>query len=215
MFIVICIGIIILSKNRSAQISLIITSPFLFMLVKARTRYIFLPFVIIVVMAIALKIPYVREMLLERYQQWFMGGEVISNILLTDSISIDLWSSAIKIFLDHPVFGIGAGMWEEVYHRYTSMPGTIIEFSGNKPHSLLLQYFAQRFASQLLIYYLFFFYGITIYSHCLSVHEYKRESKFFCLVKLFVSDPCETTLKLSLSKVAAIETARVFSIPGP
>ncbi len=160
MFIVICLGIIILSKNRSAQISLIITSPFLFLLVKARARYIFIPFVIIVAMAITLKIPYVREMLTERYQKWFIGGEIISNILLSDSVSIDLWSSAIKIFLDNPIFGIGAGMWEEVYHRYTSMPDIIVQFSGNKPHSLPLQYFAYGGLGAGLSYVLLIFYII-------------------------------------------------------
>jgi O-antigen ligase len=141
-FILICLGVIIVSRNRSAQLSLFVTLPFLFLYAKAKLRYIFVPIAIIIAIAVTLKAPYMLYMLTERYQGWFTGGGIITNILTSDSVSLDLWTSAIKIFLDHPFLGIGAGMWEEVYPRYTSMPGIVVLLSGNKPHSLLLQYFA-------------------------------------------------------------------------
>ncbi len=141
-FILICLVVIIVSRNRSAQLSLFVTLPFLFLYAKAKLRYIFVPIAIIIAIAVTLKVPYMLYMLTERYQGWFTGGGIITNILTSDSVSLDLWTSAIKVFLDHPFLGIGAGMWEEVYPRYTSMPGIVVLLSGNKPHSLLLQYFA-------------------------------------------------------------------------
>lgn len=139
---IICAGVIILSRNRSAQMSILFTLPILFLYGKIKLRYILFPIGIIITLAVTLKVPYVRYMLTERYQRWFMGGGIVPNILASDSVSIDLWTSAVKIFLDHPFFGIGAGMWEEVYPNYASMPWIVVLLSGNKPHSLLLQYFA-------------------------------------------------------------------------
>ncbi len=141
-FMIMCLGVIVLSKNRSVQLSFLITLPFMFLYTRAKLRYIFIPIVSIIVIVISLKVPYVLSMLTERYQKWFMGGSIVTNVLMSDSVSFDLWTSAIKIFLDHPFFGIGAGMWETVYPSYTSMPGIVVLLSGNKPHSLLLQYFA-------------------------------------------------------------------------
>ncbi|RJQ51434.1 MAG: O-antigen ligase domain-containing protein [Nitrospiraceae bacterium] len=139
--IIICLAVIALSRNRSAQMSLIITLPFLFFYAKSKMRYLLLPVAMITASVVILKIPYVWDMVAQRYQGWFAGGDIIANAAASDFVSVDLWTSAIKIFLDHPFLGIGSGMWEDIYPRYTGMPGFIILFSGNKPHSLLLQYF--------------------------------------------------------------------------
>ncbi len=138
----ICLVVIVISKNRSAQIACIATLPFLFLYAKANLRYLLIPMGAIVMIAVLLRVPFIWDMVTSRYYAWTKGGMFVANVMDVDEITVDLWRSAIRIFLDHPLFGIGAGMWERVYSAYSSMPGAVIELSGNKPHSLFLQYFA-------------------------------------------------------------------------
>jgi len=140
-FALICLVVIVLSRNRSVQLACIITLPFLFVYARARMRYAFFSILFIILIVGLLKVSFVQDMAFERYKDWFGSGNFVSNILTSDSISFDLWYCAIRIFRDHFWVGIGPGMWEQVYPSYTSMPGDVIWASGNKPHSLFLQYF--------------------------------------------------------------------------
>lgn len=184
-FLAICGGIILLSKNRSVQVALILTFPFLLLYAKAKLRYVFVPIVSIIAIAGLLRIPFVWDMVTARYQKWFAGGSFISNVLSADSVSIDLWRSAIRISLDHPLFGIGAGMWEDVYPAYASMPREVIQFSGNKPHSLFLQYFA--FAGIGAGLSLIYIYLYTIIRGVKRIISLKEKNLYVLVVGLFWS----------------------------
>lgn len=181
----ICVAVIVLSRSRAAQLSFLATFPLALLLAKTSLRRLFLPALLLVGAATALQIPYVWSLVAERYEAWLTGGGLLSGALSSEGVSIDLWTSAIRIFLDHPIFGIGAGMWESVYPDYTAMPASVVYYSGNKPHSLILQYFAYCGAGAGLS--CLAIYGYLIYRCAKRLRTLKREDAYLYTLALLWS----------------------------
>lgn len=78
---------------------------------------------------------------LDRLGRW----SSIDMFVREQGIRLDYWQAALRIFLDHPLFGVGPGMAGDYYPLYTDRMflGGIVWIPMNHPHNLALHYASQ------------------------------------------------------------------------
>jgi len=78
--------------------------------------------------------PTLRHTLLDRFDPW----RSLQGLLIDQEMRLDGWRAALAMMRDHPLFGIGHGMWMRYILRYskTSEPRMFLNFA----HNLFLDY---------------------------------------------------------------------------
>jgi len=76
------------------------------------------------------------------------GGEKMNNLLNSERSSwqsrLMIWKAALEIIKDHPVFGIGPGMFGEYYLKYQSRFSVpYLEWAAPQPHNIFLAFWLE------------------------------------------------------------------------
>lgn len=163
--------VILSSRARGLQIAILIVSPVL--LIKRGNRLIYF-FIIFLVVSILLFIPHIREIAYERFLPWFQGSNIYERIWEAEKFNLDIFHTSWRIFMDHSLWGIGWGMWNELINRYWSQP-----IVPNGPHSLPLTYFVYSGTGGGIIFILLWLY---IIKKCIKLLVVNRKNDLAFLI---------------------------------
>lgn len=85
-----------------------------------------------------------------------------------------MWESSLKMFIDHPIFGIGVGNWHEQYTTNYTPPIKTGDFY--HPHNVLLNMLSETGILGSISYLLLF-----LYLYYISIHNYLKKQDIFSL----------------------------------
>jgi O-antigen ligase len=103
---------LVMVESRGAVLSLVLTLP-LFLFYGSRKRNIIVGLVVLCGV-IAFTVFFVPT-IIQRFGLWHS----IQDLLSDQEMRLDAWKAAIRMIRDHPLAGIGLGMWDKYIHLYT------------------------------------------------------------------------------------------------
>lgn len=101
----------------------------------------------------------------------------------TFEIRLELWEKSFEMYLDHPVFGVGAGNWKVVIPNYglTSRSTNVVNAYFQRPHNDFIWVLTETGPIGLIFYITIFGFGIL---YCLRSIRFEKHDSLFSILML-------------------------------